>query len=179
MPPACFLPCCAVPSSSNPFTHKYPYKKQRIPKYPLFFMGWVMGFEPTNTGTTIRCLRPLGDTHHMKFCCRGERCPSGESSFMWHARRDSFNQGSAPSSRRRQRSSALHLILRVHHQRFKKFGTPEGTRTPDLLLRRQLLYPAELLAHLYGAGDGNRTRVSSLEGWCSTIELHPQILNPG
>ena len=28
----------------------------------------------------------------------------------------------------------------------------------------------------HGAGDGNRTRVSSLEGWCSTIELHPQIL---
>ena len=24
------------------------------------------------------------------------------------------------------------------------------------------------------AGDGNRTHVSSLEGWCSTIELHPQ-----
>ena len=22
------------------------------------------------------------------------------------------------------------------------------------------------------AGDGNRTHVSSLEGWCSTIELH-------
>ena len=27
-------------------------------------------------------------------------------------------------------------------------GAPEGTRTPDLLLRRQLLYPAELLAHM-------------------------------
>ena len=27
-------------------------------------------------------------------------------------------------------------------------GTPEGTRTPDLLLRRQLLYPTELLAHM-------------------------------
>ena len=25
------------------------------------------------------------------------------------------------------------------------------------------------------AGDGNRTHVSSLEGWCSTIELHPHI----
>ena len=25
------------------------------------------------------------------------------------------------------------------------------------------------------AGDGNRTHVSSLEGWCSTIELHPRI----
>ena len=58
-------------------------------------MGWVMGFEPTNTGTTIRCLRPLGDTHHIKL--------------NWHARRDSFNQGSARSSPRRQRSSALHL----------------------------------------------------------------------
>ena len=70
-------------------------------------------------------------------------------------------------------------------------GTPEGTRTPDLLLRRQLLYPAELLAHILvptchkepghaakedGAGDGNRTHATSLEGWGSAIELHPQIL---
>ena len=29
-----------------------------------------------------------------------------------------------------------------------KNGTPGGTRTPDLLLRRQLLYPAELLAQI-------------------------------
>ena len=28
------------------------------------------------------------------------------------------------------------------------FGTPEGTRTHGLLLRRQLLYPTELLAHM-------------------------------
>ena len=28
------------------------------------------------------------------------------------------------------------------------------------------------------AGDGNRTHVSSLEGWCSTIELHPHIAVP-
>ena len=27
----------------------------------------------------------------------------------------------------------------------------------------------------YGAGDGNRTHVASLEGWDSTIELHPQF----
>ena len=26
-------------------------------------------------------------------------------------------------------------------------GTPEGIRTPDLLVRSQTLYPAELLAH--------------------------------
>ena len=29
-------------------------------------------------------------------------------------------------------------------------GTPEGTRTPDPLLRRQLLYPPELQAHIPG-----------------------------
>ena len=29
------------------------------------------------------------------------------------------------------------------------FGTPREIRTPDLLLRRQLLYPAELLAHMH------------------------------
>ena len=28
--------------------------------------------------------------------------------------------------------------------------------------------------YIIKAGDGNRTHVSSLEGWCSTIELHPQ-----
>lgn len=27
-------------------------------------------------------------------------------------------------------------------------GTPEGIRTPDPLVRSQILYPAELLAHL-------------------------------
>ena len=56
----------------------------------------------------------------------------------------------------------------------QKSGAPEGTRTPGLLLRRQLLYPAELLAQAKrGAGDGNRTHVTSLEGWSSAIELHP------
>ena len=33
----------------------------------------------------------------------------------------------------------------------KENGTPEGTRTPDPLLRRQLLYPAELQAHIDGS----------------------------
>jgi hypothetical protein len=27
----------------------------------------------------------------------------------------------------------------------------------------------------FGAGEGNRTPVVSLEGFCSTIELHPHI----
>ena len=68
----------------------------------------------------------------------------------------------------------------------ERVNEPGGIRTLDLRLRRPLLYPAELQTHFnipfskgspyfYGkAGDGNRTHVSSLEGWCSTIELHPQ-----
>ncbi len=27
---------------------------------------------------------------------------------------------------------------------------------------------------LFGAGEGNRTLMASLEGWSSTIELHPR-----
>ena len=65
----------------------------------------------------------------------------------------------------------------THHRLFRLFpekkNVPKGIRTPDPRLRRPLLYPTELLAHR--AGDGNRTHVSSLEGWCSTIELHPQM----
>ena len=50
----------------------------------------------------------------------------------------------------------------------------------------QLSYGPIQLAAVYGitpdtsslgAGDGNRTRVSSLENWRSTIELHPQRAN--
>ena len=33
---------------------------------------------------------------------------------------------------------------------------------------------AEAVGLSFGAGDGNRTRVISLEGWGSTIELRPQ-----
>ena len=29
----------------------------------------------------------------------------------------------------------------------------------------------------FGAGEGNRTLTTSLEGWDSTIELHPHIHN--
>ena len=70
---------------------------------------------------------------------------------------------------------ALYQLNYIHH--IKQYGTPEGIRTPDTCLRRAVLYPAELLAHksliVIGAGDGNRTHATSLEGWGSTIELHP------
>ena len=132
-------------------------------------VGWVKGLEPSTPGTTIRCSNQLSYTHHI-------------------------------------------TDVRL---RLKPAGTPGGTRTPGPLLRRQLLYPPELQAHIMrpktgaparaqqagrvgkggarvrtqsplsggnklnghcscaGAGDGNRTHATSLEGWDSTIELHP------
>ena len=75
-----------------------------------------------------------------------------------------------------QLSYTHHLVCCGHIKRYaRRLGALEGTRTPDPLLRRQLLYPPELQAHI-GAGDGNRTHVTSLEGWNSTIELHPQLI---
>ena len=37
----------------------------------------------------------------------------------------------------------------VSQMGYTVFGTPEGTRTPDLLIRSQSLYPTELLAHTF------------------------------
>ena len=52
---------------------------------------------------------------------------------------------------------------------------PEGIRTPDPRIRSPMLYPTELQAHKnkIGAGEGNRTLATGLEGQGSTTELHP------
>ena len=107
-----------------------------------------MGLEPTISRTTIWRANQLHHTHHITY--RTVFCPT-----------------------------------KYHRIKFCGSNEPGGIRTLDLRLRRPLLYPAELQTHFnipfskgspyfYGkAGDGNRTHVSSLEGWCSTIELHP------
>ena len=46
--------------------------------------------------------------------------------------------------------------------------------TSSLTLRNLSVKGMPMCLHIE-AGDGNRTHVSSLEGWCSTIELHPHI----
>ena len=69
------------------------------------------------------------------------------------------DKGSARSSPRRQPATGrLDLIVRVPSLRKKLtgypkqdnllIGTPKGTRTPDLLIRSQSLYPTELSAHV-------------------------------
>ena len=55
-----------------------------------------------------------------------------------------------------------------------KNGAVDETRTRDLHLGKVALYQLSYYRMCVGAGDGNRTHVASLEGWNSTIELHPQ-----
>ena len=56
-------------------------------------------------------------------------------------------------------------------------GAHNQNRTDDLILTMDALYQLSYAGRIQsknGAGDGNRTHVISLEGWSSTIELHPQ-----
>jgi hypothetical protein len=42
----------------------------------------------------------------------------------------------------------LYAVLPSHEMATKDFGAPGGIRTPDTRLRKPVLYPAELRAHL-------------------------------
>ena len=53
-------------------------------------------------------------------------------------------------------------------------GTPEGTRTPHLLLRRQLLYPNELLAHGMERVTGIEPASPAWKAGALAVVLHPQ-----
>ena len=59
-----------------------------------------------------------------------------------------------------------------------EFGTPGGIRTPGLLLRRQLLYPAELLAHVNSEYPRKKMeRVMGIEPTCSAWKADILPLN--
>ena len=94
-----------------------------------------------------------------------------EKRCRWHffSPQSPFPRARAKSEARLGRTTKASALLKQ-----SAFGTPEGTRTPDLLLRRQLLYPDELLARI-GASDGNRTHAHSLEGCCTSRYTTPAL----
>ena len=54
-------------------------------------------------------------------------------------------------------------------------GTPEGTRTPHLLLRRQLLYPDELPAHIMERVMGVEPTSTAWKAVVLAVVLHPHV----
>ena len=62
------------------------------------------------------------------------------------------------------------FIFKLNAEDRNRTGTELPPRDFKSLASASSATPAE-----YGAGDGNRTHVISLEGWSSTIELHPHI----
>ena len=114
-------------------------------------MGWVKGLEPSTLGTTIRCSNQLSYTHHILFASRKFGTPGGIRNEMPFESPD-------------------HALSTL--------GTPGGIRTPGLLLRRQLLYPAELLAHINSLTRCQRVeRVMGIEPTCSAWKADILPLN--
>ncbi len=67
-------------------------------------------------------------------------------------------------------------LRHIHHL----LGVPGGTRTPNLLLRRQLLYPAELQAHTFRKDCDGLTeleQVMGIEPTCSAWKADILPLN--
>ena len=53
------------------------------------------------------------------------------------------------TNRRKMGSKNDECSQRIKSYKNTRHGTPEGTRTPDLLIRSQSLYPTELPAHTF------------------------------
>ena len=88
---------------------------------------------------------------------------------MGRATRIELTTSRATIWRSNQLSYTRHIML-VRLKRFELLTHGlEGRCSIQLSYRRIFDTPAKKS----GAGDGNRTHAASLEGWNSTIELHP------
>ena len=90
---------------------------------------------------------------------------------MGRAERIELTTSRATIWRSNQLSYARHILVRLKRFELLTHGL-EGRCSIQLSYRR-IRHAFEVES---GAGDGNRTHAASLEGWNSTIELHPHFV---
>ena len=117
----------------------------------------VAGFEPTNAGIKIRCLNHLATPQYV-----------GKKN-KWGGQRGSNSRPPGPQSGALT-NWAMPAIYLVRLKRFELLTHGLEGRCSIQLSYRRISKRAQEFG---GAGDGNRTHAASLEGWNSTIELHP------
>ena len=125
-------------------------------------MAGVAGFEPTNAGIKIRCLNHLATPHYL---------------IEWGGRRESNSRPPGPQSGALT-NWATPAIYMVRLKRFELLTHGlEGRCSIHLSYRRIPNYVKRRFSSALqsGAGDGNWTHATSLEGWDSTTELHPHV----
>ena len=82
-----------------------------------------------------------------------------------------------PQVRREYRASCACSISRRQALPVEDVQSLSGSKERCIAARRSPKIKSRRAALNFGAGDGNRTHVTSLEGWNSTIELRPQIVS--
>ena len=90
---------------------------------------------------------------------------------MGRAERIELTTSRATIWRSNQLSYARHILVRLKRFELLTHGL-EGRCSIQLSYRRIRRSSKKEC----GAGDGNRTHAASLEGWNSTIELHPHFV---
>ena len=112
-------------------------KRRRADFAPTMWLGWQDSNLQYQSQSLV-CYRYT--TSHHRLVQRGRHCRP--PAFL------GWEMGLEPTTPGTTIRCSYQLSY-THHCMEPAIGTPGGTRTPGLLLRRQLLYPAELLARIH------------------------------